>query len=129
MSHQPIWSPDPTTSSNSQLTLFQRYVKDRYQRSIDSYHDLHRWSVQNRGLFWRAVIDFCGVIYHQEPVANLIDQGHMIDAQWFPGMTLNFAENLLKHQGKDTAIHFADHKGTGITIKFMCKVLILNDFG
>ena len=106
MSDRMLWQPTEEQLSTSQMTQFIEFLKDQYELTVNEYNDLHSWSINNRGDFWQSVIDFCGIIYHQEPSAQLIDEGHMIDASWFPGMTLNFAENLLKHRGDDTAIVF-----------------------
>ncbi len=57
--------------------------------------ELHHFSVENADRFWSTLWDFCGVIGDKgsEPViqnANL-----MPGAAFFPGASLNFAENLL----------------------------------
>lgn len=105
----PMWAPNAETIT--QFSQFKAHINNKQNLELKNHHDLHAWSIENRGDFWRSVIDFCGVIYHQEAETNLIDDGHMIDAQWFPGMTLNFAENLLRHTGSDNAITFEREDG------------------
>ncbi len=111
MSNRVLWEPSGQLLSNSQLSLFTEFLTEQQgvtKKSLDvaDYAALHEFSITHRAEFWRAVIDFCGVIYHQEADVDLIDEGHMIEAQWFKGMTLNFAENLLRHEGDDAAIVF-----------------------
>ncbi len=106
MSDRMLWQPSADLLANSQMTQFTEMINRQEDLNINNYDQLHDFSIKNRALFWRAVLDFCGVIYHQEAESDLQDHGHMIEAQWFDGMTLNFAENLLKHQGDDKALVF-----------------------
>jgi acetoacetyl-CoA synthetase len=116
MSEQPLWQPAEATLRTTQLTRFIQDLSLKHQLTLTSYAELHDWSVNNRGPFWQAVMDYCGVINRQPASTDLIDQGHMIDAQWFPGLTLNFAENLLRHQGGETAITFESESGRVSTL-------------
>lgn len=111
MTAQPIWTPDESILSNSQMTQFKHQLEQQHGINLKDYAELHDFSVQNRAQFWRAVVDFCGVIYHQEASFDLKDDGHMIDAQWFSGMTLNYAENMLRHSGHDQALVFEREDG------------------
>ena len=111
MTTQPMWTPSEQTLVSSQMTQFQQHIENNHQINLDNYSQIHDFSVNNRAEFWRDVIDFCGVIYHDEATQDLVDDGHMIDAQWFKGMTLNFAENMLRHTGSDTALVFEREDG------------------
>jgi len=111
MSDPMLWQPNAATLPNTQLSQFIDHLKEQSGLELNDYDALHKWSVDNRGAFWSAVMNFCGVIHHQPASTDLIDDGHMIEAQWFPGMTLNFAENLLRHQGQDTALIFESESG------------------
>lgn len=111
MTAQPIWTPSEPTVSSSQMTQFKHQIEQQHAIELKDYADLHQFSVQSRGEFWRAVVDFCGVIYHKEASCDLKDDGHMIDAQWFSGMTLNYAENMLRHTGNDQALLFEREDG------------------
>ena len=111
MSDPMLWQPNAATLPNTQLSQFIDHLKEQTGLELTDYDALHKWSVDNRGAFWSAVMNFCGVIHHQPASTDLIDDGHMIEAQWFPGMTLNFAENLLRHQGEDCALIFESESG------------------
>ncbi|MCW8870194.1 MAG: AMP-binding protein, partial [Proteobacteria bacterium] len=108
MTERPLWKPNPEDLKQSQLRKFTDHVNKKHGLSLQNYSQLHRYSVDNRALFWRDVIEYCDVIYHQDTDSDLEDKGHMIDAQWFSGMTLNFAENLLRKYDEDIAIRFTD---------------------
>ncbi len=118
MSDHILWQPSEQLLANSQMTQFTSMLNQQHGLNISDYPALHAYSINNRAEFWRAVIDFCGVIYHQEASDDLLDEGHMIEAQWFKGMTMNFAENLLKHQGDDTAITFESESGKVHTLSY-----------
>ncbi|WP_154223691.1 acetoacetate--CoA ligase [Marinicella rhabdoformis] len=111
MTNKPLWSPSESALATSQMTQFQQLLEKKHKNAFKGYPELLNFSVNNRADFWRSVIDFCGVIYHQEATQDLLDEGHMIDAQWFAGMTLNFAENLLRHTGDDEALVFEREDG------------------
>ncbi|WP_223789251.1 acetoacetate--CoA ligase [Marinicella meishanensis] len=111
MSDRILWQPSPDLLAHSQMTQFMTQLQQQQQLELSNYAELHAYSVAHRGPFWRAVMDYCGVIYQQEATADLLDEGHMIEAQWFPGMTLNFAENLLRHQGPGVALVFESESG------------------
>ena len=73
---------------------------------FEGYEDLWRWSVDEPGAFWRSVWDHFEVIAHDEAVADLADS-RMPGASWFPGATLNYAEQALRlpgRRGGDTVI-------------------------
>ena len=120
-----LWQPSKDLLASSQLTQFMDTLNQQHGLSVSDYPALHDYSINHRAEFWRAVLDFCGVIYHKEASNDLIDDGHMIEAQWFKGMTLNFAENLLRHQGKDKAIIFESESGKVSSFSFdqlICQV-------
>jgi acetoacetyl-CoA synthetase len=63
------------------------------------YDDLWRWSVDQPGAFWRSIWDFFEVISSAPPTADLAD-ARMPGARWFPGATLNYAEQALRLSGR-----------------------------
>jgi len=81
----------------SQLAAFTRFAEQRFGRRFQSYNDLHQWSVDQRQEFWRGVIDRCDIhLKHSGDPA--LEKDRFLEARWFPGATLNFAENLLKRR-------------------------------
>jgi acetoacetyl-CoA synthetase len=63
------------------------------------YDELWRWSVDEPGAFWQSLADFFEVAWHREPSAALAD-ARMPGADWFPGGTLNYAEQALRLPGR-----------------------------
>jgi acetoacetyl-CoA synthetase len=102
---EPLWSPSPGRIAEAAVTAFAAEAGRRHQRAIPDYRALHRWSVEDPGAFWSLVWDFCGVIGDKGTVAA-IDLDRMPGAHFFPEARLNFAENLLRHDGEAEAIVF-----------------------
>jgi acetoacetyl-CoA synthetase len=70
------------------------------------YPELWQWSVDNPARFWRAVWD-----YFEIPAATAPGPGDtgvlagsaMPGARWFPGVTLNYVDQVLRHAGSPGA--------------------------
>ncbi|OYR19829.1 acetoacetate-CoA ligase [Brucella thiophenivorans] len=101
----PLWQPDATRIAASTLERFRLLAEERAARKLPDYHALHRWSIEDRAAFWTLIWDFCDVIGERGETA-LFDNGQMREAKFFPDAKLNFAENLLRHQGEGEAIIF-----------------------
>jgi len=102
---RPLWQPDVKRIAASALEQFRVLAEERAGRKLADYQALHRWSVEDRAGFWQLVWDFCEVVGERGNMA-LVDKGHMREARFFPQARLNFAENLLRHEGDGEAIVF-----------------------
>ena len=98
-----LWRPSPERVASSVLAEFAgRYGPYSGQASFD-YGGLHRWSIEQPEAFWKSVWEFGGVI--GEPGDTVYEPGaDMRKARFFPGATLNFAENLLRRSDSGEAI-------------------------
>ena len=98
-----LWRPSPERVAASVLAEFaNRYGPYSGQDSFD-YGGLHRWSIEHPETFWQSVWEFGGVI--GEPGDTVFEPGaDMRTARFFPGATLNFAENLLRRSDSGEAI-------------------------
>jgi len=98
-----LWRPSPQAAERSQLAAFTRLAEQRSDRHFASYNDLHQWSVDERPHFWRTVIDSCDIqLRHTED--TVLEEDLFLEASWFPGTTLNFAENMLKRRDDGIAL-------------------------
>lgn len=99
-----LWQPSKERVANSQMTRFQHYVEQRYEKTFHNYSELHHWSVTDIEDFWTTIWDFCELkasTTYQQPTQNL----HQFPGtQWFPGSELNFAENLMRYQDDQVAM-------------------------
>ncbi len=98
-----LWRPSPERVAASVLAEFAgRYGPYSGQASFD-YDGLHRWSIEQLEEFWESIWEFGGVI--GEPGDTVYEPGaDMRTARFFPGATLNFAENLLRRSDQGEAI-------------------------
>ncbi|WLS05375.1 acetoacetate--CoA ligase [Shinella oryzae] len=108
-----VWQPDEASFETSNLARFAR------ENGFDArdYDTLHRWSIADKGVFWRAVWDFTGVIGEAGERA-FIDgaENPMTGAVFFPDARVNLAENLLRGDDDAIAIHEADETGARRTV-------------
>lgn len=100
----PLWSPSSERIEKSQLQAFIRTLPEALHSS--SYEELHRWSVTNPELFWRAVWDFVGIKASKKGSQVLSTPTAMPGATWFKDARLNFAENLLRYDDDQNALIF-----------------------
>ncbi|MTD13080.1 acetoacetate--CoA ligase [Nakamurella sp. YIM 132087] len=91
-----MWTPDPERAARSAIADFAGAVRDAHLPDLDplDYPALHAWSVAQPEQFWSLVVEQLGVRFHDRPTAVLADAS-MPGAVWFPGGTLNYAEQAL----------------------------------
>ncbi|SHF61053.1 acetoacetate--CoA ligase [Geodermatophilus nigrescens] len=78
-----------------QLAAFRALLERRTGRDLSAAPELHRLSVDEPDLFWRALLDWSGLAW--EGVAEPVRTGADVrTARFFPGVCLNYAENLLR---------------------------------
>jgi len=106
----PLWEPPEEQKRNANITRFISLVNERYATKIGSFNELHDWSIIHLKEFWSLVWEFCEIKAVKPYDTALASDKQIMDARWFPGARLNFAENLLRHRDDRTAIIF---KGEG----------------
>lgn len=81
---------------STRMYMFQQHVKQKHSLTGDSYHDLWSWSVEHPAAFWEEIWHYTKVNAHK-PYESTLDEssGMFPKPAFFPGCTLNFAENLL----------------------------------
>ena len=93
-----IWSPGPARRQTANIRRFIEWVRTELDPGVLEYQDLHRYSLENPAEFWRAIWEFCEIV--GAPGTTVVENfDQMPGARWFPGASLNFAENLLRHFG------------------------------
>lgn len=92
----PLWTPKNPDAS--QTTLFRNRINEKYGLALSTYEQLWEWSCSNRGSFWSEVWDFEGVI-GEKGDGPYVDESATPSSNptWFPGASLNWAENQLRH--------------------------------
>jgi acetoacetyl-CoA synthetase len=84
----------------------------RAQRGLDfavddeaGYDRLWRWSTTDLDAFWRSIWDFFD-LRSPTPVATVLADARMPGARWFPGVQVNYAQQVMRHAD---AAHAAGH--------------------
>jgi len=103
----PVWTPTAGRIASSRLHAFI----ECFARDKRDYAQLHRWSVEEPSAFWSAVVDFCGMRLGLRSATVVEGFERMPGARWFPGATLNYAENLLEGDGARSAVVFVGEDG------------------
>ncbi len=108
-----VWQPEEARFETSNLAGFAR------ANGFDprDYDTLHRWSIADKGAFWRAIWDFTGMIGDAGDRAFVENADNpMTGAAFFPDARVNLAENLLRGSDDAIAIHEADETGAHGTV-------------
>ncbi|KAG7128920.1 Acetoacetyl-CoA synthetase like protein [Verticillium longisporum] len=103
-----LWEhPDP---KSTQMYKFIQQVNQTHSLHLQTFQDMYTWSCANRATFYAHVFTFANIIHSGAPT-SIVDEAAPIDAVpvWFPGVYLNFAENLLYTR---TSADPKDHRGT-----------------
>ena len=88
------------------------------QQGFDDYDSLYRWSIEDSADFWQALCNFCDVRFTKPPATILPRPDSIMDAGWFQGGELNYAEHLLRHRGGRDALVFYGEDGARRAISF-----------
>ena len=125
-----LWSPTTAQYESALLTKFAASFREQFALPIgrDDYAALFQMSVKIPGIFWSEVWRQCDVIGDlgnaaDNPVLAYVSADRMIDATWFTGAGLNFAENLLRPGdcadaffAASPAIIFLDEQGCEVVL-------------
>ncbi len=80
----------------TQIYAFQQHIGEKYGLTFGSYKDLHEWSVSNPASFWEEILHWTGIRIFDSYSSTFDVSAPMFPRpEFFPGCTLNFAENLL----------------------------------
>ena len=109
-----LWTPTQDQVNASQMEAFRNQVNSRFNINLKNYFDLYEWSISNISDFWKAVWGFMAIEFSADYKQVVDDDSKMPGAQWFNGVKMNFAENLLRIRSEKPAIHF---KGEGQEVR------------
>lgn len=134
-----IWRPSLERIKQSQMESFQNLVTSRTGRSLNSYWDLYQWSINEPAEFWGLAAKFLQIKW-QEPPTEVLHLGEhpIMDAKWFSGGRLNFAENLLPspNDQKIRLVSYVEglseprrYQGKDVYRQVACCVELLREFG
>lgn len=92
----PLWTPhDPEATP---MSRYRQRINFKFSKSLKNSQELHQWTVQNPHDFWIDLYDYCGLIpplpKHTRAAYNPAVRLRDIPT-FFPGLKLNYAENVL----------------------------------
>ncbi|KGH46598.1 acetoacetyl-CoA synthetase [Modestobacter caceresii] len=98
-----LWSPTPESMAASQAGRFAAWVAGRRGLDLGSppdYDALWRWSVEHLDQFWADVATWTDVL-PGVPEDRVLTRREMPGAEWFPDVTINYAEQALRYATED----------------------------
>ncbi|GAB2720989.1 acetoacetate--CoA ligase [Nocardia thraciensis] len=107
---EPQWVPSEQDIACARVTDFARFVAERTGAEFPNYYSLWQWSVDDVPGFWGALWEYFEL---GEPPQRVLDSTEMPGAQWFPGVRLNYVDQVVRHARSDRpAIVYAGEDGT-----------------
>ncbi|WP_018808211.1 acetoacetate--CoA ligase [Salinispora arenicola] len=97
-----LWTPPADVRDRSRIGTYLRWLSAHRGLDFADYDELWRWSVTDLPAFWQSIWDHFGVLAHA-PATTTLAEPSMPGARWFPGATLNYAENVLRMPGRSDA--------------------------
>ncbi|MGW5669150.1 acetoacetate--CoA ligase [Micromonospora sp. NPDC003776] len=94
-----LWTPPADVRERSRIGDYLRWLAEHRGLEFADYDALWRWSVTDLDVFWQSIWDYFDVVAHTPPTATLAGRA-MPGTRWFPGATLNYAENVLRMPGR-----------------------------
>ena len=114
----------PAHPEKTQMARFLNRVNEIVNLEMKSYDELFNWSVKHSPDFWAQIWDFCEIKHSIHYTEVVDDDKKMPGAKWFSGAKLNFAENMLRYQDDQPAIHF---KGEGQPVRSLTYQELFNE--
>ncbi len=105
MSDAPLWQPSEERRNASAMKRFMKALSADLGVSLETYRDLHAFSVERMEDFWSELWDFCDV-RGMKGERVFVGGDDMPAVRFFPDARLNYAENLLSSGGTESAIVF-----------------------
>ena len=108
----PAWFPSEEEEKDSNIAGLMRAL------ALNSYEELHVWSVQHRADFWNLMIQRLGIRFRRgfTEIANL--SNGVESPQWLVGAQFNIAESCFDAPDNTPAIVFQPEGGTLSTITY-----------
>ncbi|SDE42272.1 acetoacetyl-CoA synthetase [Blastococcus fimeti] len=97
-----LWQPTPEHIRGTRIAAFAEWVAQRRGRPFGDpvdYDALWRWSVEHLDQFWGDLARRTGVL--DVPDEDVLPAPAMPGAVWFPGTTVNFAEQVFRQSTPD----------------------------
>ncbi|HEY9691792.1 MAG TPA: AMP-binding protein [Oculatellaceae cyanobacterium] len=102
----PAWFPSDEQIQSSNIAALMQQLR------INSYRELHYWSVQNRAHFWKLMIEKKS-IYFRRKYTEIVNLSEGVEsAKWLVGASFNIAESCFQAPKDNIAIAFQVEGGS-----------------
>jgi len=99
-----LWQPSPERVRRARMTAFMLWLAEQRGLVFTGYPELWQWSVDHLPEFWSAVVDYFDLPCGGDRSTVLRCPGGAEGASWFPGLELNYVEQVLRHPGEAPAV-------------------------
>ena len=89
----PLWIPTAEIIARANLTHYMRWLETNRGLRFKTYPELWQWSVDHIDDFWESLFPYFNLVY-SHPWSQVLPERMMPGARWFPGVELNYAENI-----------------------------------
>ena len=96
-----LWTPSEDVKKACNMYAFMEMVNAERGTDYRSYKELYRFSVDEPEAFWDILFRYLHIVHSAGYEKTVDDIRQFPGAKWFPGCRLNYAENLLRHEGND----------------------------
>ena len=96
----PIWQPSAARAARSRITDYRQYVCRTRGLDLPDTTALWQWSITHLDPFWDSLWNYFDVA-GSRGAGPALAKAEMPGAVWFPGATLNFASQALRHAPSD----------------------------
>jgi acetyl-CoA synthetase len=101
----PAWTPTDDEVSSSNIVAFCKKV------GLPSVRHLHRWSAENREVFWEQIIGTLETKFKTRPSAIMDPRSDIESPRWLPNARLNIAESCFQAPPDTPAILYQPEGG------------------
>ncbi len=95
-----IWQPSQKDIANANLTHYMDWLAEERGLVFATYPELWHWSVESIEEFWQTLFSYFELAYSGEWTTPLVER-KMPGAHWFPGVRLNYVENIFAQRSAD----------------------------
>jgi acetoacetyl-CoA synthetase len=108
------WQPSLRRRQEANVEVFRQWLAINRGRKSADYADLQRWSATEITDFWGAIWSFFDIAAYSPQKCVLVEES-MPGAQWFPGATLNYVDQIFRHRdaGETAVIDECEPGGPG----------------
>ena len=81
-----------------QITLYRKWLAEQRSLCFAGYEELRQWSIRDIDGFWTSIWDYFD-LQSPTPFRAVLAERKMPGAVWFPGASVNYAQQVFRHVG------------------------------